>query len=213
MDGRLLVRSLLYHRATTAPVTGNDRGGGHGDRHPTEEQSNRPTDPFEEPAVDSVTLARRVRAVERALSGVDGVDLDTGGPDPDDLEPAVERLETRIETVETRLDALDSAVRAAGECIVARDRVRRTDDGTESVRRAVEALPESGNGAGGLDPSDDDIGDDRAEDSRMVARDPDSGTFAAVSAADGDGRPSTDESAAEWLDRVAAGGVTPPSVQ
>ena len=82
------------------------------------------------------TLARRLRAVERALAGTEGVEFEPTadrGVDAEDLA-----------ALEDRLGALCRAVRAVGECLVTRDRARRMDDGTETVRRAVEALHDGG---------------------------------------------------------------------
>jgi hypothetical protein len=179
-------------------VTGSEHGDGRESRRPTpgdrDQDRHDPTDPLDEPVADRATLARRLRAVERALASAEGLEFETGGSDGADLDAMAERLET----VEARVDALCRAVHAVGDCLVARDwvrdRARRTDDGTESVRRAVEALPgardghapEPEGGVEGVDPPTVD-GED----------------------APGD----TGESPTEWLERVAAGGVTPPPVE
>jgi sugar phosphate isomerase/epimerase len=147
--------------------------------------------PLENPAASRATLARRLRAVERALSGTDDVEFEPGterGVDADELDAMADRLDT----VEARLGALSTAVRAIGECLVSRDRARRLDDGTESVRRAVEALA--------------DVGDrtDTADGAGTIDR----GDACTTDRAAGSG-----ESPAEWLERVAAGGVSPPPVE
>lgn len=87
------------------------------------------------PTASRETLARRLRAVERALSGVDGLD---------ESEPVIGRDSAGddLDAVAARLLALERAVRAVGEHLVARDRARQTADGVESVRQAVEALSE-----------------------------------------------------------------------
>ena len=140
------------------------------------------------------TLTRRLRAVERAVGGIEGVEFEPGSDRaaPDDLD-----------AMEERLDALCRAVRAVGEYLDARDRVRRTDDGIETVRHAVEALPDVEDGGATVD------------------RNPpgaDSAAHAAEGFGGGFGSPDrgdepVDESATEWLDRVAAGGVAPPPIE
>jgi hypothetical protein len=190
----------LYHRAGTAAVIGNDNSNG-GDVPPVA-GSDRSFEPLEEPVADRVTLARRLRAVERALSGIEGVEFDPATADARDVEALAERLDA----AEARLDALGSAVRAIGECLVARDRARRTNDGVESVRRAVDALP------GTTDGADDAGRSDRLDDEPDAA----AGTSPEVRAATatgGEGVSVARESATEWLDRVAAGGVSPPPVE
>ncbi len=108
-----------------------DRGGGRA----TPERRDWTNATLERPTASRETLARRLRAVERALSGVDGID---------EFEPAFERdpAGDDLDAVAARLLALERAVRAVGEHLVARDRARQTEDGLESVRQAVEALSE-----------------------------------------------------------------------
>lgn len=183
-------RNFLYHRETTAPVTESDHGGdGHGDRRRTPES----IAPLDEPAAGRATLARRLRAVERAVGGIEGVEFEPGseGLTPDDLD-----------AMEERLDALCRAVRAIGEWLDARERARRKDDGLEAVRRAVEALPHARDGRA-------------TEDARTPGDDT---TYVADGSGGGFGSPDrggepVDESATEWLDRVAAGGVAPPPTE
>jgi hypothetical protein len=94
-----------------------------------------------------------------------------------------------LDAVEERLVALERAVHAIGEHLTALERAHRAGAGLEAVRRAVEGLPEA---ASGTDANEDGPGDT-------------------------DCRPRTEattgESPAEWLDRVAAGGVTPPAAE
>lgn len=168
-------------------MTESDHSGG---GRPASGSDDRRTAPLDEPVADRVTLARRLRAVERALAGTDGVELETG-----DAERDLEPMEERLASVEERLDALGRAVIEVGECLVARDRARRIDDGTESVRRAVGALTEAGER---IDATDGD-GDSGPPE-------PDPGT-------DRESAPEREESPTEWLDRVAAGGVAPPPVE
>ncbi|MEF8841622.1 MAG: hypothetical protein V5A62_08350 [Haloarculaceae archaeon] len=194
---------------TTSDRSGGDREGG----RPTAESHDPQSTPLETPAASRGTLARRLRAVERALGGTDDVDLETATEraETDELDAMADRLDTgeaRIDAVEDRLDALSEAVRAIGECLVSRDRARRLDDGTESVRRAVEALTDAGDrtgttdGAGTIDRGD------------ACTVDPSTGSGDLVRTTVVDvGEGPTGESPAEWLDRVAAGGVTPPPIE
>lgn len=182
-------------------MTGDDDGDGHGeispgDRHRARSCTERPVPSLEEPTASRATLARRLRTVERALAGADGgiegfdagvETADTAGDAPDAAD---------LDSVEDRLATLERAVRAVREHLVARDRARRTGDGLDSVERAVEALPDSG-----VTCTDDGDATGRleapgsAENGSEVGRD-----TASID----------DESAVEWLDRVAGGGVTPP---
>lgn len=211
-------------RGASTPVTANDRSGGdREERRPTPKASDQPNTPLEEPVTSRATLARRLRAVERALSGDADVAFEAEAGrsvDPAELEAVSDRLDTmadRLDAAEDRLDALSRAVRAIGGCLVARDRARRRDDGTESVRRAVEALTES------EDPSPDDRaggghevvdrgGTADSSEPRWGGRTGELPALAETAGADGNGD-AAEESPTEWLDRVAAGGVTPPRVE
>jgi hypothetical protein len=181
-------------------VTDSDHGG-RGERRRTPERSTETVPPLDEPVAGRATLARRLRAVERALAGADGVEFRTGAA-PDDPEALADRLDA----VEARIDALCEAVRAVGECLVARDRARRIDDGTESVRRAVEALPDTPSGAGRIETSAAEPDDGAGEEDAAAGTVP--GTTVGGDAVSDGG-----ESPVEWLDRVAAGGVAPPPVE
>jgi hypothetical protein len=190
-------------------VTASDRSGG--DREggrPTPESNDPHDDPLETPAASRATLARRLRAVERALAGTEGIEFETAaerGPGPDELDGMADRL-----------DALDRAVRTIGECLVARDRMCRRDDGTESVRQAVEALADAEDGSGAIDEAGaTDPGEvSRTGTDEATTGDPltTSGTSEGSVETDG-GATSVEGAPAEWLDRVAAGGVAPPPVE
>ena len=183
-------------------MTDSDHDGGRGERRPTPERSTETVPPLDEPVAGRATLARRLRAVERALAGADGVEFRTGAA-PDDPEALADRLDA----VEAGIDALCGAVRAVGECLVARDRARRVDDGTESVRRAVETLPDTPSGAGRIETSATDPDGDGGGDEDGAA-----GTVPGTTVG-GDAVSDGGESPVEWLDRVAAGGVAPPPVE
>jgi hypothetical protein len=200
-------------------VTGSDHeGGSRGGRHPTPERGDQPTDPLEEPVSSRATLARRLRAVERALSVTEDLEFESGADaqDPGKTHERLGSMDERLEAVEERTEALCRAVRALGESLVARERAR-PDDGVESIRRAMEALPDAATEGDGDDANN---GKDRV-DARGVdpttadtmGRDVVPGTpspgarLGGTKAADGD------ESTTEWLDRAASGGVTPPRVE
>ena len=164
------------------------------------ERQDRTNTPLEEPAASRATLFRRLRAVERALAGADvgfeefGFDVavarteGTGEDDPDVPD---------LDAVEERIAALERAVRAIGRHLAARDRARRTEGELGSVERAVEALPDA-----------DATGDGDAGGSFGRAETVEGGSGAREGAA-----VTAAESPTEWLDRVAAGGVTPPPVE
>lgn len=188
---------------TASDRSGDAREGG----RPTPESNDPHDDPLETPAASRATLARRLRAVERALAGTEGIEFEAAaeqGVDPDELDEMADSL-----------DALGRAVRTIGECLVARDRARRQDDGTEAVRRAVEALADAGDGD---DASDDAVTTDpgeagSADADERVTGDPVATPGTPERGVETDGGAPVEESPAEWLDRVAAGGVAPPSVE
>lgn len=165
------------------------------------------------------TLARRLRAVERALAGAEGVEFETGaGPrSPGTTDERIGSMDERLDAVEERTGALCRAVRALGEFLVARERARRTDECVESIQQAIRALPDTAH--------EDGRGDGNDRDDRVVVRGADAstagttgsdvvpGTLDPGTALDGTGAADGDESAAEWLDRVASGGVTPPPLE
>ena len=195
-------------------MTANDHDGGDHEGRPTAESSDQSTVPLEDPAASRATLARRLRAVERALAGTEGVEF----------EPAADRAVDAgdLATLEDRLDALGRAVRAIGECLVTRERARRRDDGIESVRRAVEALPDGGawtdgDPTGSTDGEPTDSTDGEPTDSTDAiegVRPPDvGGSFDSEENVESSSGTGERESPIEWLDRVASGGVTPPSVE
>lgn len=190
-------------------MTASDRSGG--DREggcPTPESNDPHDDPLETPAASRVTLARRLRAVERALAGTEGIEFETAaeqGVDPDELDELADRL-----------DALGRAVRTIGECLVARDRMRRQDDGTESVRQAVEALADAGGGNDAIDETGTTApGEAGSRDTKEITvGDPVATSGASEGGVETDGGAApVEESPVEWLDRIAAGGVAPPSVE
>lgn len=188
---------------TASDRSGGDREGG----RPTAESHDPQSTPLETPTASRATLARRLRAVERALGGTDDADIETTterGIETDELDAMADRLDT----TEARIDALFEAVRAIGECLVARDRARRQDDGTESVRRAVEVLTDAGDRP---DSTGEAVTTDR-DDTHTTDRPAGSGDLVRTTVVDvGEGP--TGESPIEWLDRVAAGGVTPPPIE
>ena len=195
-------------------MTANDHDGGDHEGRPTAESSDQSTVPLEDPAASRATLARRLRAVERALAGTEGVEF----------EPSADRAVDAgdLAALEDRLDALGRAVRAIGECLVTRERARRRDDGIESVRRAVEALPDGGAWTDGEptdstdgDPTDSTDGEPTdSTDAIEGVRPPDvGGSFDSEENAESSSGTGERESPTEWLDRVASGGVTPPSVE
>jgi hypothetical protein len=188
----------LSHEGSTDPVTANDHDGGDHEGRPTAESSDQSTVPLEDPVASRATLARRLRAVERAMAGTEGVEF----------EPAADRAVDAgdLAALEDRLDALGRAVRAVGECLVTRERARRRDEEIESVRRAVEALPDGGAWIDGK-PTD-------STDGIEGVRPPDvGGSFDSEENAESSSGTGERESPTEWLDRVASGGVTPPSVE
>lgn len=206
-------------------MTGSDHEeGGRGDRRPTPEREDQPTDPLEEPVASRATLARRLRAVERALAGTEGAELERGSDagNPRTTDEWIGPMDERLDTVEDRTEALRRAVRALGEFLVTRDRARRTNDGIESIQRAMETLPDAADGTGGTGGADGTDG--TAGNDRIGTHDPDPGTADTGGRDVAPGIPDSetvldgagaagDESTTEWLDRVASGGVTPPRVE
>jgi hypothetical protein len=201
-------------------VTGSDHeGGGRGGRRPTPERDDQPTDPLEEPVASRATLARRLRAVERAVSGSESIEFESrsGARDPGTTDERLGSMDERLDAVEERTEALHRAVRALGEFVVARERARRRDEDVEPVQRAIQALPDATDEVDSIDRNE---GDDRTPD-RGVALDTvdTTGTDVVPGALDPETAPNRtgatdgDESATEWLDRVASGGVTPPPTE
>lgn len=166
-----------------------------------EESRDQPGPALERPAASEATLARRLRAVERALGGIAEIEFEPGHGRAGSDDP---------EAVEERLDALCRAVRAIGECLDARDRARRTGSGIESVRRAVEALPAAGDATAKPDGDGGLLGATRPDVTKI-----DGEGIGVTRSETGDEEVASapDESTTEWLDRVAAGGVAPPSVE
>jgi hypothetical protein len=201
-------------------VTGSDHeGGGRGGRRPTPERGNQPTDPLEEPVASRATLARRLRTVERAVSGSEGVEFEnrSGARDPGTTDERLGSMDERIDAVEERTEALHRAVRTLGEFVVARGRARRTEDGIESVQLAIAALPDATDEGDGIDRNEgDDRSPDRGVDSDTVdttGTDVAPGALDPGTTPDGTGTADGGGSPTEWLDRVASGGVTPPPVE
>lgn len=179
---------------TRTDHSGPDRPG-----RPTPESRGQPS-ALEEPTASRVTLARRLRAVERALG--EAPEAETG--------PGSERVAPGdIDAMSARLDALCRAVEVIGEHLVARDRARRTDDGIEPVRRAVEALADAGDGTDTAARDDCDAADTGRDGEVEV----DFGTLDPKTSSDCEAASDPEESPTEWLDRVAAGGVAPPSTE
>ena len=164
------------------------------------------------------TLARRLRAVERALSVTEGLEFesrsDPGDPGPTD--GRIGSMEGRLDLVEERTEALCRAVRALGEFLVARDRAR-PDDGVESIRRTIAALPDAATEGDGLDGNRSDGGTTAAgadpDTTDTTVGDAVQAMPASETVLDETGATDGGESATEWLERVASGGVIPPAVE